>query len=38
VILDGGGHLVAAQSVGGWINPQFYLTDTLSLRWAGGEQ
>src|SRR5438552_3707930 len=38
VILDGGGHLVPAQSLGGWINPQFYLTDTLSLRWAGGEQ
>jgi hypothetical protein len=38
VILDGGGRLVPAQSVGGWINPQFYLTDTLSLRWAGGEQ
>src|SRR5437870_10488540 len=38
VILDGGGHLVPAQSLGGWINPQFFLTDTLSLRWAGGEQ
>lgn len=38
VILDGGGHLVPAQSVGGWINPQFYLMDTLSLRWAGGTQ
>ncbi|OLB06480.1 MAG: hypothetical protein AUH14_05690 [Candidatus Rokubacteria bacterium 13_2_20CM_69_15_1] len=38
VILDGGGRLVPAQSIGGWINPQFYLTDTLSLRWAGGEQ
>src|SRR6266480_6244955 len=38
VILDGGGHLVPAQSLGGWINPQVYLTDTLSLRWAGGEQ
>ncbi len=38
VILDSGGRLVPAQSVGGWINPQFYLTDTLSLRWAGGEQ
>jgi hypothetical protein len=38
VILDGGGHLAPAQSIGGWINPQFYLTDTLSLRWAAGEQ
>ncbi|HKB25055.1 MAG TPA: hypothetical protein VKG64_08380 [Methylomirabilota bacterium] len=38
VILDGGGHLVPAQSVGGWINPQFYLMDTLSLRWAAGTQ
>jgi hypothetical protein len=38
VILGGGGHLVPAQSLGGWINPQFFLTDTLSLRWAGGEQ
>jgi len=38
VILDGRGRLIPAQSLGGWINPQFYLTDTLSLRWAGGEQ
>ena len=38
VILDGDRKLVPAQSLGGWINPSFYLTDTLSLRWAGGEQ
>ncbi|TMB90418.1 MAG: hypothetical protein E6J45_08940 [Chloroflexi bacterium] len=38
VILAGDGSLVPAQSLGGWINPQFFLTDTLSLRWAGGAQ
>src|SRR2546425_1284351 len=37
-VLPGGGPLAPAHSLGGWINPQFYLTDTLSLRWAGGEQ
>src|SRR2546427_7737662 len=36
VILDGGGHLVPAQSLGGWIKPPFYLTGTPRLRWAGG--
>src|SRR5207245_11212404 len=35
VTLDGGGHLVPAQSLGGWINPQLNLTDTLSLPGAG---
>src|SRR5438128_7168956 len=35
VILDGGGHRVPAQSLGGWSNPQFYLTHTLRLRGAG---
>jgi hypothetical protein len=38
VILDSHGSLTPAQSLGGWINPQFYLTDHLSLRWAGGTQ
>ena len=38
VILDSDGSLVPAQSMGGWINPQFYLTDTLSLRVAAGTQ
>ena len=38
VILNRSGHLVPAQSMGGWINPQFFFTDTLSLRWAGGTQ
>ena len=38
VILDSDGRLVEAQSMGGWINPQFYLTDTLSLRVAAGTQ
>ncbi len=38
VILDADGRLTAAQSAGGWINPIFYLTDTLSIRWAGGIQ
>jgi hypothetical protein len=37
-ILDRDGDLVPAQSIGGWINPQFFLTDTLSLRWAAGTQ
>ena len=38
VILNSHGSLTPAQSLGGWINPQFFLTDTLSLRWAGGSQ
>ena len=38
VILNRHGSLTPAQSLGGWINPQFFLTDTLSLRWAGGTQ
>ena len=38
VILDSHGGLTPAQSLGGWINPQFFLTDHLSLRWAGGTQ
>jgi hypothetical protein len=35
-ILDDDGSLKAAQSYGGFINPIFFLTETLSLRWAGG--
>jgi len=38
VILDTDGHLKSAQSVGAWVNPMFFFTDTLSLRWAGGFQ
>src|SRR3989442_10970511 len=38
VIVDSDGSLKTAQSVGAWINPSFYITDTLSLRWAGGFQ
>ncbi len=38
VILDQDGRLVPAESLGGFINPIFYLTDRLSLRWAGGTQ
>lgn len=38
VILDSDGQLTPAQSVGFWINPIFFLTDTLSVRWAGGLQ
>jgi hypothetical protein len=38
VILDSDGTLESAQSVGAWVNPVFYLTDTVSLRWAGGFQ
>ncbi len=36
-ILDDGS-LKAAQSYGGFVNPIFYLADTVSLRWAGGIQ
>ena len=38
VILDTDGSLTSAQSVGAWVNPIFYFTDTVSLRWAGGFQ
>jgi len=38
VILDSDGSLKTAQSVGAWVNPMFFVTDTLSLRWAGGFQ
>jgi len=38
VILDDDGRLTPAESAGGWINPIFFLTDTLSIRWAGGTQ
>ena len=38
IIIDDDGKLISAQSVGGFINPQFYLTDTISIRWAGGAQ
>ncbi len=38
VFLDDDGTLKPAQSAGGWINPIFYLTDTLSVRWAGATQ
>src|SRR3989442_5413525 len=38
VIVDTDGTLKSAQSVGAWVNPMFFVTDTLSLRWAGGFQ
>ncbi len=38
IVLDNDGGLISAQSVGGFINPIFYLTDTISIRWAGGTQ
>lgn len=38
VILDSDGDFKSAQSVGGWINPIFWFTDTISLRWSGGFQ
>ncbi len=38
VIRDSDGSLSEAQSVGGFINPIFWLTDTLSIRWSGGAQ
>ncbi len=31
-----GTDLELTESVGGFINPMFFITDTLSLRWAGG--
>jgi hypothetical protein len=38
VVLDSDGTLESARSAGGFVNPIFYLTETLSLRWAGGAQ
>jgi hypothetical protein len=38
VVLGPGGELEPARSAGGFVNPIFYVTDTLSLRWAGGAQ
>src|SRR3989449_5402283 len=36
--LDDRGHLVPAQRLGGWLNPQVFLTGTQSLRCGRGEQ
>jgi hypothetical protein len=38
LIIDSDGELSEAQSAGGFINPIFYLTDALSIRWASGVQ
>lgn len=38
VIVDDDGSPTPAQSLGGFINPMFWLTDTLSIRAAFGEQ
>jgi hypothetical protein len=38
VIRDSDGSLTEAESVGGFINPIFWITDTVSIRWAGGSQ
>lgn len=38
VIIDDDGSLVPAESAGGFVNPIFYLTETLSLRLAAGTQ
>ncbi|MBI4635311.1 MAG: hypothetical protein HY727_03085 [Candidatus Rokubacteria bacterium] len=38
VIIDDDGQLVPAESVGAFVNALFFITDTLSLRWAGGTQ
>jgi hypothetical protein len=38
VVLRSDGTLEAAHSSGGFVNPVFYLTDSVSLRWAGGAQ
>ncbi|MBK6427002.1 MAG: hypothetical protein IPF82_12630 [Blastocatellia bacterium] len=32
------GTLEPARSAGGFVNPMFFLTDTVSIRWAGGAQ
>jgi hypothetical protein len=37
-VIDEDGELVAARSSGGFVNPIFYVTDNVSLRWAGGAQ
>jgi len=38
LILDTDGRPTEAESIGAWINPMFWITDTISLRWAGGFQ
>ncbi len=38
VIREVDGSLTEAESVGAFVNPMFFLTDTVSLRWAGGAQ
>jgi hypothetical protein len=38
LVLGPDGSLETARSSGGFVNPIFYVTDTLSLRWAGGAQ
>lgn len=38
VVLRADGNLEPAHSSGGFVNPIFYLGDTLSVRWAGGAQ
>ncbi|MBI2216113.1 MAG: hypothetical protein HYU51_02350, partial [Candidatus Rokubacteria bacterium] len=38
LIRDSDGSIEEAESVGGFINPIFWLTDTISIRWAGGSQ
>lgn len=38
VVLAADGTPEPARSAGGFVNPMFYLTDTVSFRWAGGAQ
>jgi hypothetical protein len=38
VVLRPDGTLETARSSGGFVNPIFYLAETVSLRWAGGAQ
>ncbi len=38
IIRDSDGSLTEAESVGAFINPIFWITDTVSIRWAGGAQ
>ena len=38
VVLAEDGSLETARSAGGFVNPIFYITDTVNIRWAGGAQ
>jgi hypothetical protein len=38
VVLASDGTLEPARSAGGFVNPMFFLTESISVRWAGGAQ